>query len=92
MDYVFTTPGEATVVMTNYMKEIMDSFDGDLGKKKKAQTLADKDAFDEDLDSLLLIRKRQGEFSYNSCKSLYACKRARLDIHTAMANLTMRVS
>ena len=90
MDFDFTKPGELTVDMTKYMKKMLDEYEGEIKENDTAPTPLAMDGFDVD-ESEELNEKMKENFHTIVAKGLYACKRGRPDIHTAIAHLTTRV-
>mgnify|MGYP006897556831 CR=1 FL=1 len=91
MYFDFMKPGELVVDMEKYMTDMVESFEGEKIKEKDtAPTPLAGDGFDVD-ESKLLEDKLKENFHTIVTKGLYACKRGRPDIHTAIAHLTTRV-
>ena len=91
MYFDFTKPGELVVDMEKYMADMVDSYEGDeIGEKDSAPTPLAADGFDVD-ESEALDDDARDYFHTIVAKGLYACKRGRPDIHTAIAHLTTRV-
>jgi hypothetical protein len=91
MDLDFRQKGKVIVDMTKYMKDMIQDYRIELGPKDKAATPAALNAFEEDEDSPLLGKEEAEHFHTMVAKGLFACKRGRPDIHTAIANLSTRV-
>ena len=69
---------------------MVDEFSVQFTEKQTARTPAAPDLFEESSGELLNPEKRE-EFHTFTAKGLFACKRARLDIHTAVSALCTRV-
>ena len=76
--------------MTKYMDDIVESFEGEIKDNDSAPTPITSDGFDND-ESKPIGDKEKENFHTIVAKALYACKRGRPDIHTAVAHLTTRV-
>ena len=81
---------ELEVNMTNYMKNMVSGFLEDIKENKFASTPAGTDLFEVG-DSEPLDNEYRENFHTIVAKGLFACKRARPDIHTAIAYLCTRV-
>ena len=88
MTFVYSDDG-VTVDMREYIKNMIDDFPVDLGDKT-APTPALDNLFSVN-DSPVLERKRADDLHTFTAKGLFACKRARPDIHMAIAFLSTRV-
>ena len=90
MTFDFSEKGKVQVDMSDYIESMVNDFSVDFTEADKAATPAAEDLFNVD-ESELLDKKRKEEFHTFVAKSLFVCKRARPDIHTATAALTTRV-
>jgi hypothetical protein len=88
MKFVYTDDG-VTVDMCDYVKNMIDEFPIDLGNDT-APTPAAGNLFDVE-ESGCLNKKRAEDLHTFVAKGLFACKRARPDIHTATTFLCTRV-
>ena len=86
----FGETGELLIDMSGYMQDMLDSYDGTLGGKDFSPTPMTAGGF--------MIRageplgqKEKENFHTVVAKGLYACKRARPDMHMAIIHLTTRV-
>ena len=91
MYFHFDKPGELVVDMEKYMVDMVESFDGEkIMEGNSAPTPMAIDGFKID-ESKALSEDMQENFHTIVAKGLYACKRGRPDIHTAIAHLCTRV-
>ena len=90
MTFDFSEPGKVKVDMIDYMKNMVDEFPVELGPNTTSPTPAPDDLFATG-NGELLDKKRAEEFHTFVAKALFACKRARPDIHTATTLLCTRV-
>ena len=90
MMFDFSEKGKVQIGMEKYMEDMIEESPVKIKKEDKAPTPAADDAFNKD-ESELLDKEMREKFHTIVAKGLYACKRARPDIHTAVANLTTRV-
>ena len=91
MTFDYSVPGKVKVDMTEYMKGMVKDFSVKLGSKDKAPTPAGDDLFTVDDESPVLDKSKAQEFHTLVAKGLFACKRARPDIHPTIAFLCTRV-
>ena len=88
----FTTRGEVSVTMFDYIEELLNAFDKEEPKAKGTKSsAAPNDLFRVDEDSEKLQSNKAVVFHNLTAKTLYATKRARPDTSTAIAFLTTRV-
>jgi hypothetical protein len=90
MVFDYTTPGTVTVDMSDYVKGMIEDFPIKLKPNETAATPATDDLFNEG-DSKALSPEQAELFHTFVAKALFMCKRARPDIHTAVAVLCTRV-
>ena len=90
MTFDFSQPGKVSIDMIDYMKSMVEEFSVKLGPKDTAPTPAPEDLFAAG-ESSPLDKKQAEEFHTFIAKALFACKRARPDIHTATTTLCTRV-
>jgi hypothetical protein len=90
MNFDFSEKGKVKIDMINYMKAMVNDFSIKFGEKDTAPTPATDDLFAEG-NGPKLDKKRAEEFHTFVAKGLFACKRARPDIHTAISALCTRV-
>ena len=84
--------GEVKITMIPYIKEMIQDFrEHDLSPDKKANTPAAEFLFKVDDESRLFDDSRAKLFHNFVAKALFAAKRSRPDIHTAVAFLTTHV-
>jgi hypothetical protein len=86
-----TVPGQVKVTMLPYVKEIVENFTKQSGDLKTATTPAAEHPFKIDNDAVKLSEEMGKVFHNFVAKCLFLTKRARPDIHTAVAFLTTRV-
>jgi hypothetical protein len=91
MTFDYTTPKVVSIGMTDYIKNMIEESSMNLEKKDKAPTPATEKLFSVDEKSKPLDRAKAEEFHTIVAKGLFACKRARPDIHPAIAFLCTRV-
>ena len=92
MNLDYTIKGEAKITMIPYIKEMIQDFREQYPNlDKKANTPAAEFLFKVDDESRLIDNSRAKVFHTFVAKSLFATKRYRPDIHTAVAFLTTRV-
>jgi len=91
MTFDFSQKRKVMVGMEKYMSAMVDEFSGKLRPTDTKRTPAAEDLF-EIGESRKLDKKRADEFHRIVAKGLFACKRARPDIHTAIAVLCTRVA
>jgi hypothetical protein len=90
MTFDFTSPGKVKVDMTDYVAGMLEDFPVKFKPTEVATTPAAEDLFAEGTSEKL--NKEQAELFHTFvAKGLFACKRARPDIHTAIALLCTRV-
>ena len=76
--------------MVDYITSVVNDFSVNFNEKDTANTPAAEDLFEND-ESNELNKDKKEEFHTFVAKCLFACKRARPDIHTATVALTTRV-
>jgi hypothetical protein len=86
-----TVSGQVKVTMLPYVEEIVDDFTEQSGDLKTATTPAAEHLFKIDNDAVKLSEEMGKVFHNFVAKCLFLTKRARPDIHTAVAFLTTRV-
>ena len=91
MSLDFTTAGQVQVTMFNYTKEMVDDFTNINPTNKTAPNPAASHLFKVNEEAEILDEKRAQTFHTYVAKALFATKRARPDIHPAVAFLTTRV-
>jgi len=91
MTFDFSKKGKVMVGMERYMSAMVDDFSGKLRPTDTKRSPAAEDLF-EIGESRKLEKERADEFHRIVAKGLFACKRARPDIHTAIAVLCTRVA
>ena len=91
MTFDWSTKGEVHVDMIDYMQSMVQEFkeSHDLGV---ADTPAPNDLFDRGDEKNKLSRKDADLYHRMVAKALFACKRARPDIHLAVAILCTRTT
>jgi hypothetical protein len=86
----YSTVGKVKITMQDYiermLEELPDNMDGTVA------TPAANHLFEVKLESTMLDHATTDFFHTNVAKLLFLCKRARADIHTAVAFLTTRVT
>ena len=87
----FTQPGEVKVTMLPYMQEIISEYTKYSNDSKTAVTPVADHLFKIDKDAMKLDKEMGKVFHNFVAKCLFATKKARPDIHTAVAFLTTRV-
>ena len=90
MNFDFSEKGKVIIDMINYMNAMVDDFSRPFSKKDVAPTPAKEDLFSVGKDKKI-SREQAEEFHTFVAKGLFACKRARPNIHTAIALLCSRV-
>ncbi len=90
MTFDFSAKGEVHVDMIDYVENMIDDFSVKLSKKDTAPNPAADDLFAVG-DSPKLTGQQKDEFHTFVAKGLFACKRARPDIHPTIAVLCTRV-
>ena len=86
----FTYSDDGVIVdMRDYVRSMIEDFPIDLGSES-AKTPAEENLFTIG-DSMELDKKRAEDLHTFTAKGLFACKRARPDIHTAISFLCTRV-
>jgi hypothetical protein len=92
MQLDFTVPGQVSVSMLDYVREIVETFEKEaplsVGTKTSA---APADLFRVNPDSTKLTPERKEKFHSLVAKTLFATKRARPDTATSISFLTTRV-
>ena len=90
MVFHYTTPGKVKVDMSDYEIGMIEDFPIELKPKDVATTPATDDLFNEGTSDAL--SPEQAELFHTFvAKALFMCKRARPDVHTAVAVLCTRV-
>ena len=90
MTFDYSEKGKVKIDMIDYMASMIDDVSSELKPTGTAETPAADDLFAVG-DSPSLDPARAEEFHTIVAKGLFACKRARPDIHTAIAVLCTRV-
>jgi hypothetical protein len=90
MTFDFSEEGKVKIDMIDYMESMVDDFSAKFKKSDIAPSPAAEDLFAEG-ESSDLDKQQSEEFHTFVAKGLFACKRARPDIHTAIAVLSTRV-
>ena len=90
MTFDFSEPGKVKIDMIDYINSMIDDFPVKLGPNDTKQTPASEDLFAEG-SSEKLPKKLAEDYHTFVAKGLFACKRTRPDIHTAIAILCTRV-
>ena len=90
MTFDFSQPGKVPIDMIDYINSMVDDFSVKLQSTDTRQTPAADDLFAKG-DGKKLPKEKAEEFHTFVAKGLFACKRARPDIHTAIAVLCTRV-
>ena len=89
MDMDFSTPGYVKIGMVNYIQSTIKDFPEKI--TKTANTPASSHLFNVNEHDEKLCNKMAAVFHHVVARLLFACKRARPDIQTAIAFLTTRV-
>ena len=87
----FTNKGEVSFDMSDYVEKMVNDFEEAAGTVKDARTPAADHLFQVREDATKLMENQALLFHNATAKSLYLCKRSRLDIQTSVAFLTTRV-
>ena len=87
----YSDTGVVKFSMIDYLKDIVDNIPEHLKSSRSAATPAADHLFDTNADCKKLGREASEEFHHYVAKLLYAAKRARPDIQTAIAFLCTRV-
>jgi hypothetical protein len=90
MTFDFSQEGKVIVDMVDYITNMVEEFPMDFKPTDTAPTPATDDLFAEG-DGPKLAKDKAEQFHTFVAKGLFACKRARPDIHTAIALLCTRV-
>jgi hypothetical protein len=90
MTFDFSEEGKVKIDMINYMEAMVDDFSAKFKSKDIAPTPAPEDLFAAG-DSDALDKQQSEEYHTFVAKGLFACKRARPDIHPMIAVLCTRV-
>ncbi len=90
MVFDFSQDGKVIVDMSNYIEAMVDDFPVKLKPTDVAPTPAAEDLFAEGTGEKL-SKEEAEQFHTFVAKGLFACKRARPDLHTAIATLCTRV-
>ena len=85
----YSTPGQVTIDMVDYMTKMVDEFPFSLSKP--VPTPAAENIFQVDETSPLLDQERAEIFHTFVAKALFACKRSHCDLQVAVAMLCTRV-
>ena len=91
MTFDFSTKGKVQVHMIDYIKSMVSEFPYQDELKQKVSTAAPPDLFSAGNSDNLLDKARAEVFHTFVAKGLFACKRARPDIHPAIATLCTQV-
>lgn len=91
MEFDFSEKNKVTIDIIIYIDSMIEEFDEEIGKEETAPTPAAEDLFHVDEKSPLLNKKKAENFHTVVAKGLFACKRARPDINTAITGLCTRV-
>ena len=89
MCFDYSTPGQVTIDMVDYMTKMVDEFPFPL--TKSVPTPAAENVFQVDETSPLLDQERAEIFHTFVAKALFACKHSRCDLQVAVAMLCTRV-
>ena len=90
MTFDFSTPGEVHIDMIDFVSAMVDDFSIEFGANDTRTSPAADDLFAAG-NGIKLGGQQREEFHTFVAKGLFACKRARPDIHTAIAVLCTRV-
>jgi hypothetical protein len=90
MTFDFSVTGKVMIDMIDYMESMVDDFSTEFKANETAPTPAAKDLFAEG-EGKDLEKQRAEEYHTFVAKGLFACKRARPDIHPTIAVLCTRV-
>ena len=90
MHFDFSTPGEVHIDMIDYVTSMIEDFSVKLSKTDTRKSPAADDLFDIG-NGQKIPKELAEEFHTFVAKGLFACKRARPDIHTAISVLCTRV-
>jgi Reverse transcriptase (RNA-dependent DNA polymerase) len=90
MTFDFSEPGKVSVGMTDYVASMVEDFSVKLGKSDTAPTPAADDLMSGSTGAVL-DKARAEEFHTMVARGLFLCKRARPDVHPAIAVLCTRV-
>jgi hypothetical protein len=90
MTFDFSKPGKVKINMIDYIAKMIDECSVKLGKSDTAPNSAAEDLFSEGSGALLSSQQRD-KFHTIVAMALFACKRARPNIHPATALLCTRV-
>ena len=85
----YSTPGKVNIDMVDYDKKMIEDFLEEI--VATAKTPASNQLFKVNEDAAKLEAVKSQNFHTMVAKALFVCKRARLDIQTAVAFLTTRV-
>lgn len=91
MTFDFSTKGKVKIDMIDYMERMVDDFSTKFKPSDTAPSPAAEDLFAAG-DGEALEEQRAKEFHTFVAKGIFACRRARPDIHSAIALLSTRVS
>ena len=90
MTFDYSEEGKVKIDMIDYMKAMIEDFSVKLGPTDIAATEAPVDLFAEG-NGPKLVKPQRDDYHTFVAKALFACKRARPDIHTATTTLCTRV-
>ena len=90
MTFDYRTKGKVKIDMSDYIKKTLDEFKEDYKLDGTAETPAGSDLFNHGSGEEL-SGKQKSDFHTFVAKGLFACKRARPDIHLAITALSTRV-
>ena len=90
MMFDFRTKGEVKIDMSEYVKKTLEEFKESYKLDGTADTPAAKDVFDIGPGEEL-VGKQKSNFHTFTAKGLFACKRARPDIHLPITAMSTRV-
>jgi hypothetical protein len=90
MTFDFSVTGKVMIDMIDYMESMVDDFSTEFKANETAPTPAAEDLFAEG-EGKDLEKQRAEEYHTFVAKGLFACKRARPDIHPTIAVLCTRV-
>jgi hypothetical protein len=89
MRFDYSTPGQVTIDMRDYMTKLVEEFPFKL--TKSVPTPAAENVFSVDESSPAVDQERSEIFHTFVAKALFACKRSRCDLQVAVAMLCTRV-
>ena len=91
MKFDFSIDGKVVIGMIDYMESMVDEFSEKINKSSTVPNPATDKLFSVDETAKLLDKSRAEEFHSTVYKGLFACKRTRPDILTAITFLCARV-